>query len=112
MKEVEWKDGEPVEVLLPSASEFCRGMYKDAKGRCSLLGWRYQAIGVYVGAPIPEEKQEFFDKLSDAVIRACGVDNRGGVARFNDDTSNSKTKLAATWRKAVASLGYTKIVDR
>lgn len=80
------------------ASDFCRYSYSNDKGQHCLTGWLSLSLG--------KQPDYVAHHFGDDLQRFIGM----SVVEFNDDTRNSKAKLAKTWNRFCASLGYTEPV--
>jgi hypothetical protein len=100
----------PNEIELPTATDFCRGTMSDGFGKHCFLGWKETLF------PKLTELQD--EKFMDCALEVAGEMGlkKGyndtystmwrGVNRFNDNTDNTKPRLARWFSKTVERFGY------
>lgn len=95
MAKTKWPDEVP--VLEPD--DICKGSFGTADGRRCIVGWAREVFGLLTG-----ECDEMLNTVRVAYRDIEGVDFRGGMFEFNDDTPSDL--VARVWNRATARLGY------
>ena len=91
MRKTKW----PTEVPVLEAKDIHKGSFDGPNGTHCLAGWRDMTFGSPEGQP--------WNVAYDAISSECGDLE---TMEFNDNEKTPKARIARTWNRAMAKLGY------